>query len=30
MNRVFADTVYWIARINPRDQWHVTSRPSAA
>jgi uncharacterized protein len=24
MNRVFADTVYWIARINPRDQWHAT------
>jgi uncharacterized protein len=23
MNRVFADTVYWIARINPRDQWHT-------
>jgi hypothetical protein len=24
MNRAFADTVYWIARINPRDQWHTT------
>jgi uncharacterized protein len=24
MNRAFADAVYWIARINPRDQWHVT------
>jgi predicted nucleic acid-binding protein len=22
MNRTFADTVYWVARINPRDQWH--------
>jgi uncharacterized protein len=26
MNRAFADTVYWIARINPRDQWHATYR----
>src|SRR5260370_6590197 len=24
MNWAFADTVYSIARINPRDQWHVT------
>ncbi|MBX6311445.1 MAG: type II toxin-antitoxin system VapC family toxin [Isosphaeraceae bacterium] len=23
MKRVFADTVYWVARINPRDQWHA-------
>jgi predicted nucleic acid-binding protein len=23
MKRAFADTVYWIARINPRDQWHA-------
>jgi predicted nucleic acid-binding protein len=23
MNRLFADTVYWVARINPRDQWHA-------
>jgi uncharacterized protein len=23
MNRAFADTVYWVARINPRDQWHA-------
>ena len=22
MNTVFADSVYWIARINPQDQWH--------
>ena len=22
MRRVFADTLYWVARINPRDQWH--------
>ena len=24
MSQAFADTVYWVARINPRDQWHVT------
>ena len=23
MTRAFADTVYWVARINPRDQWHA-------
>ena len=22
MRQVFVDTFYWIARINPRDQWH--------
>ena len=22
MRAVFVDTFYWIARINPRDQWH--------
>jgi predicted nucleic acid-binding protein len=22
MNQAFADAQYWIARINPRDQWH--------
>ncbi|HJQ34641.1 MAG TPA: PIN domain-containing protein [Pyrinomonadaceae bacterium] len=22
MRKVFVDTFYWIARINPRDQWH--------
>ena len=22
MKEVFADTTYWIAKINPRDQWH--------
>jgi predicted nucleic acid-binding protein len=22
MNAVFVDTFFWIARINPRDQWH--------
>lgn len=22
MNTIFADSVYWIARINPEDQWH--------
>ncbi|MGD9630481.1 MAG: type II toxin-antitoxin system VapC family toxin [Pyrinomonadaceae bacterium] len=21
-NRVFADTLYWVAILNPRDQWH--------
>jgi predicted nucleic acid-binding protein len=26
VKRVFADTVYWVARINPRDQWHATFR----
>jgi uncharacterized protein len=26
MNPAFADTVYWVARINPRDQWHVLYR----
>lgn len=26
MNQAFADTVYWVARINPRDQWHATFR----
>jgi predicted nucleic acid-binding protein len=24
MSRALADTVYWVARINPRDQWHAT------
>lgn len=23
MRRVFADTVYWIALANPKDQWHA-------
>jgi predicted nucleic acid-binding protein len=22
MNRVFVDALYWVAVINPRDQWH--------
>ena len=22
MNRIFVDTLYWIAIFNPRDQWH--------
>ncbi len=26
MIRAFADTVYWVARINPRDQWHALYR----
>jgi hypothetical protein len=24
MSQAFADTVYWVARMNPRDQWHAT------
>jgi uncharacterized protein len=24
MNPAFADTVYWVARMNPRDQWRAT------
>jgi len=30
MSRVFADTVYWVARINPRDQWHATYQAISA
>lgn len=26
MRTVFVDTFYWIARINPRDQWHQKAR----
>jgi predicted nucleic acid-binding protein len=26
MKETFADTVYWVARINPRDQWHAVYR----
>jgi predicted nucleic acid-binding protein len=26
MRTVFVDTFYWIARINPRDQWHAKAR----
>jgi len=26
MSRALADTVYWVARINPRDQWHSIYR----
>ena len=26
MRHVFVDTFYWIARINPRDQWHKKAR----
>lgn len=25
MNMLFVDSVYWIAVINPRDQWHQTA-----
>jgi predicted nucleic acid-binding protein len=24
MKTVFADTIYWVAGLNPRDQWHET------
>ncbi len=24
MRRVFGDTFYWIALLNPRDDWHKT------
>lgn len=30
MSPVFADAVYWVALLNPRDQWHQTSREAAA
>ena len=23
MNRMFVDALYWVAVINPRDQWHA-------
>ena len=23
MNRIFVDALYWVAVVNPRDQWHV-------
>ena len=23
MNRIFVDALYWVAVINPRDQWHA-------
>ncbi len=26
MNPAFVDTLYWVARINPRDQWHAIYR----
>jgi predicted nucleic acid-binding protein len=26
MNVVFVDSVYWIARLDPRDQWHSKSK----
>jgi predicted nucleic acid-binding protein len=26
MNTVFADTVYFLALLNPVDQWHVRAR----
>jgi len=30
MRRVFADTQYWIARINPRDQWHQRAKTAGS
>jgi uncharacterized protein len=29
MRQVFADTVYWVARISPRDQWHTVYKALA-
>jgi hypothetical protein len=26
MNAVFADTVYFLALLNPADQWHLQAR----
>jgi len=26
MKRIFADTFYWAALLNPKDQWHLTAR----
>ena len=30
MEHVFTDTVYWIARANPNDQWHKASIKAVA
>lgn len=26
MKAIFVDTLYWVALVNPRDQWHVRAR----
>jgi predicted nucleic acid-binding protein len=26
MNRVFVDSLYWIARLHPKDEWHQKSK----
>lgn len=30
MKTLFADALYWVALLNPRDQWHRTARRAAA
>ena len=30
MNPLFVDAVYWVALLNPQDQWHQTARGAAA
>ena len=30
MSTIFVDTFYWIARINPHDQWHDKARVISA
>lgn len=30
MNKVFADTLYWIALINPKDQWRTAAVNASA
>jgi predicted nucleic acid-binding protein len=29
MRTLFADALYWVALLNPRDQWHRTAREAA-
>jgi len=30
MSTLFSDAVYWVALLNPQDQWHQTARGAAA
>ncbi len=30
MKQIFADTFYWVALINPRDNWHQRAREVTA
>lgn len=30
VKRVFADTFYWLAVLNPADQWHIVTRETVA